>query len=79
MIQIELTPEDGFHIVDGLDEFLSTMERSGVVEVFGVWDGKSYYVHEVGDEVHLLSRPAQEALVRLADLLIADIAAKPMQ
>jgi hypothetical protein len=78
MIQIELNPDDGFHIVNGLDEFLSTMERSGTVEVFGVWDGKSYYVHEVGEEVYLLSQPAQDALVRLANLLIANIATKPM-
>lgn len=78
MIQIELNPEEGFHIVDGLDEFLQKMEQSGTVEVFGVWDGKSYYVHEIGDQVYLLSESAQEALVRLADLLIANIATKPL-
>lgn len=78
MIQIELNTEDGFHIVDGLDEFLTKMEKSGTVEVIGIWDGKCYYVHEVGDQVYLLSQSAQDALVRLADLLIANILTKPL-
>jgi hypothetical protein len=76
MIQVELIAEDGFHVVEGLDEFLLKLEKNGTVEVIGAWDGKCYYVHEVGDQIYLLNQRAQHALIKLADVLISDVATK---
>ena len=78
MIQIELTPEDGFQVTKGLDEFLAKIEKTGPVEVIGAQDGKIYYVHEVGDQICVLNQRAQHALAKLAELLILDIATKPL-
>lgn len=76
MIQIELDEDDGFCVVEGLDEFLQKMEKSGTVEVIGIWDGRSYYIHEVGEQVCVLNQSAQNALVKLAEALILEISSK---
>ena len=76
MIQIDWDPEDGFCIIQGVDEFLERIEKNSTVKVSCASDGKNYYVHEVGEQVHLLNQEAQNALAKLADLLIRDIATK---
>lgn len=78
MIRIELTQDEGFQVTEGLDEFFQKIDKTGPVEVIGAHDGKLYYVHEIGDQVFVLSLQAQNALAKLAQLLIQDIVSKNM-
>lgn len=76
MIRVEWGPENELIIVSGLDEFAWKIEKNSTFEVVGFIDGKSYYVHEIGEEMYVLNARAQDALVRLADLLIEEAARK---
>jgi hypothetical protein len=76
MIQVEWGPENEFIIVHGADEFAWKIEKNSTFEVVGFLDGKSYYVHEIGEQLYVLSDHAQTALARLADLVIEGAAEK---
>jgi hypothetical protein len=78
MIRIAYDPEGEFSVVEGYDEFFERMDKQGMAEVVDATTGKKYFAHEVGEQIYLLNRHAQAALVSLADVLIQDIAAKPL-
>jgi hypothetical protein len=76
MIRIEWGPENECIIVDGFDEFIQKLKTNASVEVVGFFDGRNYYVHELGERLYILDERAQTALARLADLLIQEAAIK---
>jgi hypothetical protein len=78
MIRIAYDSDGEFCVVDGYEEFFELMDKRGMAEVVDVTTGNNYFAHEVGEQIYLLNRHAQDALVRLADVLIQDIAAKPL-
>jgi hypothetical protein len=78
MIRIAYDVDGDFCVVDGYEEFFDLMDKRGTAEVVDVETGTNYVAHEVGEQILLLNRNAQEALVRLADVLIQEIAAKPL-
>lgn len=78
MIRIAYDPDGDFRIVDGHEEFIRLMESRGMVEVVDAATGVNYFAHEVGEQIYLLNHYAQDALARLADGLIQEIAAKPL-
>jgi hypothetical protein len=78
MIRIAYDSEREVCIVDGYDEFIELMDKQGMAEVVDAATGNRYFAHEVGEEIYLLNHQAQDALVRLTQVLIQDIAAKPL-
>ena len=78
MIRIAYDADGDFCVVDGYEEFFELMDKRGMAEVVDAATGTNYFAHEVGEQILLLNRHAQDALVRLADVLIQDIATKPL-
>ncbi|MDQ9170914.1 hypothetical protein Q8A64_10880 [Oxalobacteraceae bacterium R-40] len=78
MIRIAYDADGDFCVVEGHEEFFELMDKRGMAEVVDVATGTNYFAHEVGEQIFLLNGHAQDALVRLADVLIREIAAKPL-
>ena len=78
MIRIAYDSDGDFCVVDGYEEFIEQMDKRGTAEVVDALTGHSYFAHEVGEQIYLLNGHAQDALAKLADALIQEIAAKPL-